>query len=67
MDIKNIYDAVIFTSAAVTLRDAVMDAIKQKINLTDLKTLALRTLALRTFALRTFALRTFALPSLCGP
>jgi hypothetical protein len=33
MDIKNIYDAVIFTSAAVTLRDAVMDAIKQKINL----------------------------------
>ena len=33
MDIKNIYDAVIFTSVAVTLRDAVVDAIQQKINL----------------------------------
>jgi uncharacterized protein YjbI with pentapeptide repeats len=33
MDIKNIHDAVIFTSAAVTLRDAVLDAIKQKVNL----------------------------------
>jgi hypothetical protein len=27
MDIKNIYDAVIFTSAALTLRDAILDAI----------------------------------------
>ena len=33
MDIKNIYDAVIFTSAALTLRDAILDAIAKKANL----------------------------------
>ena len=33
MDIKNVYGVVIFTSAALTLRDAVLDAISKKINL----------------------------------
>ena len=33
MDIKNIDDAVIFTSAALTLRDAILDAIAKKANL----------------------------------
>ena len=33
MNIKNIHDAVIFTSAAVTLRDAILDAIAKKANL----------------------------------
>jgi hypothetical protein len=33
MDIKNIYDAVIFTSAALTLRDAILDAIGKRANL----------------------------------
>ena len=44
MEIKNIYDAVIFTSAALTLRDAVLEAIKAKINLNsaDLRSADLR-------------------------
>ena len=33
MDIKNIYDAVIFTSAALTIKDALYEAIKAKIYL----------------------------------
>jgi uncharacterized protein YjbI with pentapeptide repeats len=33
MDIKNIYDAVIFTSAALTIRDAMDEAVSKKINL----------------------------------
>jgi hypothetical protein len=33
MDIKNIYDAVIFTSAALTLRDAILDAIGKQADL----------------------------------
>jgi uncharacterized protein YjbI with pentapeptide repeats len=33
MDIKNIYDAVIFTSAALTIRDAMVEAVSKKINL----------------------------------
>ena len=33
MDIKNIYDAVIFTSAASTLRDAILDAIGKRADL----------------------------------
>ena len=33
MDIKNIYDAVIFTSPAFTIKDALIEAISKKINL----------------------------------
>jgi hypothetical protein len=33
MDIKNIYDEVIFTSAALTIKDALLEAIKAKANL----------------------------------
>ncbi len=33
MDIKNIYDAVIFTSAALTIKDALIEAVKSKKNL----------------------------------
>jgi uncharacterized protein YjbI with pentapeptide repeats len=35
MDIKNIYDAVIFTSAALTLREAVLEAIGKKTDLSS--------------------------------
>ena len=44
MNIKNIYDAVIFISAAVTLRDAILDAIAKKANLScaDLRSADLR-------------------------
>jgi hypothetical protein len=65
MDIKNIYDAVIFTSAAVTLRDAVMDAIKQKINLSsaDLRSTDLRSANLRSTDLRSANLRSANLSS----
>ena len=75
MDIKNIYDAVIFTSAAVTLRDAVMDAIKQKINLSsadlisadlssaDLSSANLRSANLRSTDLRSANLRSADLSS----
>ena len=33
MDINNIYDAVIFTSAALTIKDAIIEAVKAKANL----------------------------------
>ena len=33
MDIRNVYDAVIFTSAALTLREALMEAIGKRANL----------------------------------
>src|ERR1035437_7970673 len=33
MDIKNIYDAVIFTSAALTIKDAIVEAVSKKANL----------------------------------
>jgi len=33
MDIKNVYDAIIFTSAALTLKEAVIEAISKKANL----------------------------------
>ena len=33
MEIKNIYDAVIFTSAALTIKDALIEAIKTNANL----------------------------------
>jgi len=35
MDIKNLYDVVIFTSAALTIKDAVIDAIAKRANLRD--------------------------------
>jgi hypothetical protein len=65
MDIKNIYDAVIFTSAAVTLRDAVMDAIKQKINLrsADLSSANLSSANLRSANLSSANLRSADLSS----
>ena len=50
MDIKNIYDAVIFSSAAITLRDAVLEAIGKKISLSyaDLSYADLRSANLRS-------------------
>ena len=33
MDIKNVYDAIIFTSAALTLKDALIEAVSKKANL----------------------------------
>ena len=33
MDIRNIYDAVIFTSAALTIKNALIEAVKSKKNL----------------------------------
>jgi len=35
MDIKNIYDVVIFTSAALTIKDAVIEAVSKKANLRE--------------------------------
>ena len=59
MNIKNIYDAVIFTSAALTLRDAVLDAINKKINLSyaDLRYADLRSADLRSANLSSADLR----------
>ena len=50
MDIKYVYGVVIFTSAALTLRDAVLDAISKKINLrsADLRSADLRSAYLRS-------------------
>ena len=54
MDIKNIYDAVIFSSAAITLRDAVLEAIGKKISLSsaDLRSADLRSADLSSADLR---------------
>jgi hypothetical protein len=30
MDIKNVYDAIIFTSAALTVKDALVEAVSKK-------------------------------------
>ena len=59
MEIKNIYDAVIFTSAALTLRDAVLEAIKAKISLSsaDLSSADLSSADLRSADLRSADLR----------
>ena len=54
MDIKNIYDAVIFTSAALSLRDAILDAISKRLNLSGA---VLRDAVLRDADLRGAVLR----------
>jgi len=65
MDIKNIYDAVIFSSAAITLRDAVLEAIGKKISLSsaDLRSANLRSADLRYADLSSANLRSANLSS----
>ena len=59
MEIKNIYDAVIFVSAALTIKDALIEAIKAKTNLrsADLRCANLRGAVLRGAVLRGADLR----------
>ena len=65
IDIKNIYDAVIFSSAAITLRDAVLEAIGKKISLSyaDLSYADLRSADLRYADLSSANLRSANLRS----
>ena len=58
MDIRNIYDAVIFTSAALTIKNALIEAVKSKKNLTWRGPHVARTSVARTSVARTSVART---------